>query len=355
VEPISFAGAGLSAELLPSDELAACAETVLELDASRILSYGTGGGYSPLRELLGERFGVAPHRVVLTNGWLDGFVLLASRVRGQNVVLEYPTYPAVVQLVLRSGANVLYLDLAPEGPLPDQLGVHLRTNQRPAFVYTIPSGHNPTGQTLSLEQRVSMLQVLHRYQTLGIEDDSYGLLRFDGEPLPTLFELSQGTTIYSSSFSHTIAPGLRVGVFVLPEHHAGPMAARANDNYISPALLSQAMVFEFIQRGSFESHLERLRGELAERCDLMLAALEQHVPDGTWVRPQGGIFVMLALPPGIYAKEALERAEGVTALAGDDFYGRPNTIRLNFAGCGRDEIEPGIERLGAAFALAAAN
>jgi 2-aminoadipate transaminase len=349
VETISFAGGGLHPELLPADELADCAAAVLERDGGRILSYGAGAGYSPLRELLAERFGVPPHRVVLTNGWLQGLGFLAETVRRQSVVVEYPTAGPALRVILGVASNVSYLNLSPEGPSAAELEVYVRTTKTP-LAFTIPTFHNPTGQTQGAEQRLALLQVLHRYGTLPLEDDSYGLLRFEGEPVPTLFELSGRWSAYSTSFSYTIAPGLRVGVFVLPDALAGTLAALATSTYITPVLLSQATVFEFIERGSLEAHLERLKVELAGRRDAMLAALERSVRGASWSRPEGGLFVLLSLPPEVNARRALERAEGVTALAGEDFYGRPNTIRLNFAECARDEIEPGIERLAAALA-----
>ena len=135
-----------------------------------------------------------------------------------------------------------------------------------------------------------------------LEDDSYGLLRFEGEPNRTLFELSEKTCIYSTSFSLTIAPGLRVGVLIVPDELAGELAARANDTYISPALLSQATVFEFMRRGSFDPHVEQLNAKLKERRELVTAALEKHLPEAGFARPEGGIFLFLRLPLGTNAK-----------------------------------------------------
>ena len=192
--------------------------------------------------------------------------------------------------------------------------------------------------------------LLHRRDILTLEDDSYGLLRFEGEPVPTLFELSRRTAVYSTSFSATIAPGLRVGVFVLPEALAGEVASRANSTFISPPLVAQATVFEFLRRGRFEPHVEQLNDRLRARRDVMLDALHRHVGDAAvWSRPQGGMFILLELPPGSDAKHVLARADGVEARAGEDIRASPNAVRLNFAGAEVDEIEPGIERLAAAL------
>ena len=269
MEAVSFAGEGLAPELVPADELADCAATVLAADGARILSYGTGFGYTPLRELLAERLGVHPYRVLLTNGWLQGFrMLLHARAMGQGVVCEYPTYDRALESIFQARANLLYLDLHPGGFADDQLEYIVRTSQKPALAYTNPTFHNPTGESLSKDKRMTLGDWLHnRARVPIVEDDSYGLLRFEGEPLPTMFELSRQSIVYSTSFSATIAPGLRVGVFVLTDELANELAAMANSIYIAPVLLAQATVFEFLQRGSFEPHLAWLNARLAERRD----------------------------------------------------------------------------------------
>jgi 2-aminoadipate transaminase len=202
---------------------------------------------------------------------------------------------------------------------------------------------------LSEDDRYRLGRMLVEKGVLILEDDSYGLLRYEGEPIPTMFELSERTIVYSTSFSHTIAPGLRVGVFIVPDDLAADLAAKANSTYITPVLLGQATAFEFMRRGSFEPNLEHLTGRLAERRDAMHAALEKHFEGSSWYRPEGGIFILLRLPPGTNSNTVLERAEGVSADAGADLNALPNSIRLNFAGVTLEEIEPGIERLAAAF------
>ena len=351
METISFAGDGLAPDLIPSEELADCAATALGEDGSRILSYGTGFGYTPLRELLAEQLQVHPYRVLLTNGWLQGFQLLVrKRARGQPAIIEYPTYHAALSAVFASGASVIYNDLYEDGPMLQQLADQIRTSgTKPSLAYTIPTFHNPTGQTLTREQRWELCRILLRAGTPIVEDDTLGLLRFEGERIQTLFEMSGQATIYSTSFSYTVAPGLRVGVWVLPNDLATELATGANDAYISPALLGQATIFELMRRGRFEPHLAQLISKLKERRNAVVAALSTHVPAASFVRPEGGIFVLLRLAPGTDARELISRARGVTALPGADFGGFPHTIRLNYAEPALDEIEPGIERLATAL------
>ena len=187
-----------------------------------------------------------------------------------------------------------------------------------------------------------------------LEDDPYGLVRYEGEPLPSLFELSDGTIAYSSSFSKTISPGLRVGWFVFPEALARQIEATATATYITPVLLGQATVNEFLDRGLFEPNLERVRGLLGARRDAMLAALERDLPELAVNRPEGGYFLWGELD-GVDAGELLTRSEeaGVTFVKGTDFGGPADSLRLAFSFVSLDEIGEGVARLAAALPAAA--
>jgi 2-aminoadipate transaminase len=175
-------------------------------------------------------------------------------------------------------------------------------------------------------------------------------VRFDGEALPSLFELSGGEVAYSSSFSKTIAPGLRVGWFVLPPELARAVEATATATYITPVLLGQATVHEFVSRGSFEPNLERVKGLLGLRRDAMLEALDRDLPGIRTTRPDGGYFLWLELG-GVDAAGLLARAEeaGVTFVQGTDFGGAPDTARLAYSFVSTDEIADGVARLAASL------
>jgi 2-aminoadipate transaminase len=350
VETISFARGVPAPQCIPVQELADCARSVLERDGSTVLSYGPVAGYPPLREWIAERHGVDPKRVLVTNGSLQGLVFLAERFAGARVLVEAPTYDRPLKILAAKGFETTAVAMDDEGLELDALEVALATGERPAFLYTIPTFQNPSGRTLSTERRRRLVAVAHEQELLVVEDDPYGLVRFDGEPPPTLFDLSGGgRVIYSSSFSKTIAPGLRVGYFVLPEQLEPELEAVAVSTYITPALLGQATVFEFLRRGSFEPNLERVRSLLAARRDAMLESLEQELPDARWSRPEGGYFVWLELGDHVDAAMLLERATaaGVTFVAGADFGGAPNTARLAFSFVSPDEIRTGVARLAA--------
>jgi len=346
---ISFARGVPAPECLAVDDLADCARTVVERDGRTVLSYGSGAGYTPLRSLIGEWFGVPPSRVVLTNGSLNGFVLLAQRLgRGQNAIVEHPTYDRAIKILLGAGATIAAVAVDDEGMVPHELENQLRQASTAAFIYTIPTFQNPTGQTMSAERREQIVAIAQQANVTLFEDDPYGLIRFEGESLPALFDLTGKESIYSSSFSKTVAPGLRVGWFILPEGLAAEITETATSTYITPVLLAQATVHEFITRGLFEPNLRRVNGLLKARRDAMLEALETHFSGASWSRPQGGYFIWLELPVGTVAKDVIERAEGVTAVPGTDFGGAPNTMRLAYSFVSPDEIETGVERLAAA-------
>jgi 2-aminoadipate transaminase len=222
-----------------------------------------------------------------------------------------------------------------------------------AFLYTIPTFQNPTGRTLPLDRR-KRLAKLAKKGLLVLEDDPYGLVRFEGKALPTVFELAGGeNVVYSSSFSKTIAPGLRVGYMVLPAALAAEVESAAASAYITPALLSQATVYAFLRRGKLAPNLERVCGLLRDRRDAMIGALERHLPEASWIVPEGGYFLWLELPGDVPAAEL--RPEGVTFVRGTDFFaaaGGESSLRLAFSYEPPAAIEEGVRRFASAVRAA---
>jgi DNA-binding transcriptional MocR family regulator len=352
---ISFARGIPAPECLPVEELADCARAALERDGHTILSYGPSPGYAPLREWIAARHDVDPSRVFLTNGSLQGFVFLAQRLApGKRVLVERPTYDRPLKILNELGADVVGLHCDEEGLDPDALERELRAGPPPAFLYLIPTFQNPSGRTLGEDRRRRIVELAREHDLLVLEDDPYGLVRFEGEALPSLFELSGGEITYSSSFSKTIAPGLRVGWFVFPAELARQIEAAATATYITPVLLGQATVNEFVSRGRFEPNLERVRSLIGMRRDAMLAALDRELPGLRITRPEGGYFLWAELD-GVDAGELLTRAEaaGVTFVKGTDFGGDPSSFRLAYSFVSPDEIADGVARLAAAIPVTA--
>jgi 2-aminoadipate transaminase len=354
VETISFARGVPAPEVLPVEELADCAKAAIERDGAAALSYGGGGGYEPLRRWVAERHDVEPGRVLLMNGSLQGFVFLATHflaAGSRRVAVEAPTYDRPLKILAGLGADIVAVPQDEDGLDVAALEPQLQEGEPPAFLYTIPTFQNPTGRTLSTERRRRLVELARERNLLVLEDDPYGLVRFEGESPPTLFELDGGERVaYSSSFSKTIAPGVRVGYLILPTELAGAIEALAVSTYISPGFLSQAAVWEFVRRGNFGPNLARVRKLLGARRDTMLAALEREFPpEARWSRPEGGYFLWLDLP--VDTADLLERAtaRGVTFVKGSDFFaaggGGNRSARLAYSFVSPAEIELGVKRL----------
>ena len=357
VGPISFARGAPAPELIPADELADCALEVARRDGAKVFAYGPGGGYAPLREWIAERHDVAPEHVVLTVGGLQGFVFYAAEQlarRPGRVLVEAPTYDRPLKVLARDGVEIVQLRMDEEGLDPDALESELRGRKdAPSFLYTIPTFQNPSGRTLSAARRERLVEIAREHDLAVLEDNPYGLVRFEGVSPPSILELEGGTLVtYTSSFSKTVAPGVRTGYFVLPESDAAGFEERAVSTYISPPFLPEAIVWEFIHRGRFEPNLEHVRDELKARRDAMLAALEAHAPTGArWSNPEGGYFVWLDLP-GVDIADLARRSEadGVAFVTGPGFFPSgsglgASSARLAYSYETPARIGEGVERM----------
>jgi DNA-binding transcriptional MocR family regulator len=365
VETISLARGVPAPECIPVEELADCARAAIENDGPTVLSYGSAAGYAPLREWIADRHGVAPNRVVVTNGSLQGFVFLSQLLAGDGarVLVEAPTYDRPLKILDALRADVVGIPQTDEGIDLDALEHELRRGPKPAFLYVIPTFQNPSGRTLSADGRRRLAELAADRDLVVLEDDPYGLVRFEGVALPTLHELAGGErVVYSSSFSKTVAPGVRVGYLVLPEPLAARVEALATSTYISPALLSQATVFEFLRRGALERNLALVRSLLGARRDALLQALEQHLggAGARWSRPEGGYFVWLDLPDGVDSIRLLEAANGVgvSFVPGPDFFprggGGRSAARLAFSFASPAQLADAAGRLAGVFSATAA-
>jgi DNA-binding transcriptional MocR family regulator len=358
MDVISFARGAPSPELIPARLLAECAAAAAEREGAGIFGYGVAGGYGPLREWVAERHGVRPGRVVLTVGGLLGFVLYTGALlerRPGRVLVEGPSYDRTLKIVAGSGAELVPLSMDDEGLDPDALEVELRARaEPPSFLYTIPTFQNPSGRTLSAERRRRLAEIALEHELPVLEDDPYGLVRFEGEAPPTLHSLEGGRLVtYASSFSKTVAPGLRTGYFVLPEDEVAPFEERAASAYISPPTFPQATIAEFIAGGHFDPNLEAVRSGLRARRDAMLGALGRSLGEqATWSHPEGGYFLWLDLGAGGDTSELLGRAQaaGVAFVRGADFF--PNasglgsgSARLAFSFESPERITRGVEIL----------
>ena len=349
--PISFARGLPAPECLPVEELADCARAAVERDGTTILNYGPVAGYQPLREWVAERHGVEPSQVLVTNGSLQGLSLLAGVLTkpGDRVLLEGPTYDRALHISARHQVEPVPLAMDEDGLDPAEIELPA------AFLYTIPTFQNPSGRTLSLERRQALAELARDGKLLVVEDDPYSLVRYEGERLPSIYQLAEGQgVVYSFSFSKIAAPGLRVGYLIGPADLIAKLDGLAVQTYLAPSFLAQATIHEFVSRGRLEPNIERVAGLLKGRRDAMLEAFEQELPEGTtWSTPNGGYFTWVDFPEGTDSAKLLDLAteRGVTFVKGSDFYpreGGESSARLAFSFVSTDEIRDGVRLLAAA-------
>jgi DNA-binding transcriptional MocR family regulator len=351
---ISFARGVPSADLLPVDELKGAIARAMEKDATGMLLYGDPMGYMPLREWVGERWAFDPAGVFVTNGSLQAFAFLAEVLfagSGGRAAVEAPTYDRTILTLRRFGATVDAYPLLEDGIDVDALEAAIKAGKAPGLVYIIPNFQNPAGNvtTLAVRQRLVDLAAEHGFWIF--EDDPYGDLRFSGTDLPRMVDLdTAGRVIYSTSFTKTIAPGVRAGALLLPEPLRKQMAYIANQTYIGAVHFAHAAVAEYCSSGDFDKGLARVRPQLETRKDALVAALNAHLGDRfTFRAPEGGYFLWGRLD-GVDCDALLPKANeaGVPFVKGSDFFvdgSGKDHLRLAFSAVKPEEMDEGISRL----------
>jgi DNA-binding transcriptional MocR family regulator len=355
-DTISFARGAPSADILPHEQVREAAARALASDWETALSYGVGIGHPGLCEWVAERHGnLDPAQVMITNGSLEGGALLFQHLLGpgDRVVVEQPTYDRTLLLLNQLGVELVPVQLEADGL--DVGGLEAALSEGPIkFAHVIPNAHNPAGCTLSLEKRRRLVELAAEHGFWIFEDDPYRELPFEGEPLTTMLELDQADrVIHASSFSKTVSPGVRVGYLAGPVGEIKKLAKRANEIYISPNMLAEAIVLELCRSGELERNIEFVKGELKARCDALVAALEERIPEAEFVVPSGGYFLWLDLAEGTDTAALLGEAakEGATFVAGPDFMieGGANSLRLSFAPVPADRAAEGVTRIALAL------
>ena len=359
VEMISFARGAPSPDLLPHQAVRAAAARALESDWERALAYGTGAGHPGLREwIAGELHGIGAEHVMVTNGSMEAAALVFQHLLepGDRVVVEQPTYDRTLLLLRRAGVELIPAPLEADGL--DVGAVERALAEGPVkLAHVIPNFHNPAGCTLAAAKRERLVALSAEHGFTILEDDPYRLISF-GEPPPATM-LSQdeaGRVIHASSFSKTVSPGVRVGYLAGPPDVIAGLARRANQTYISPNMLAESIVFELCRSGALADNVRRVNGALRERRDALVEALGERLPEASFVTPEGGYFLWVDLPERMDAVAALERAEGVSFVAGPDFMieGGRSSLRFSFASVPPDLIPEGVARVAAAFERAPA-
>jgi len=354
---ISFARGAPSLDIIDVDGLRAAAARAFESDPAGTTAYGTSVGYPRLRAWIADRHGVAPERVLVTNGSMQADAFLFEHLvrPGDEVIVERPTYDRTLLSLRQRGARLHAVELQPDGIDVDALARLLGggAGVRPKLAHIIPNFQNPAGYTLSLAKRHALLALAAKHGFVVFEDDPYVALRFRGEPLPTMLSIDPDRVVYASSFSKTVCPGIRVGYLVGPPDLIDGVAQLATSTYISPNMVAQSIVYEFCASGAIDRSIETVRTALAERADALADALRSELPEAEFVAPEGGYFMWLTLPRGtdVHALHHAAATRGVAFVKGTDFLleGGENTLRLAYAGVTPQQIDEGVARLAAAF------
>lgn len=355
---ISFARGAPSLDIIDVEGLRAAADRAFTNDPAGTTAYGTSVGYPPLRRWIAQRHGVDESQVLVTNGSMqaDAFLFEELVAAGDEVIVERPTYDRTL-LSLRDtrGARLHAVELESDGLSVDALRELLDGGARPRLAHVIPNFQNPAGHTLSLAKREALLALARDHGFVIFEDDPYVELRFRGESLPTMLSIDDSgeSVVYASSFSKTVCPGIRVGYLVGPTELIGRIAKRATGAYISPNMVAQSIVHEFCVSGDIGRSIETVKNALAQRVELLTAALEREIPEARFVAPDGGYFMWVELPEGTSVAELFEAAaaRGVQFVKGADFLleGGENALRLAYSGVTAGEIDEGISRLAEAL------
>jgi len=359
---ISLAGGLPCTQVIPPDVLVELAERVFREDGPGALQYGPTDGYAPLKHSLcevmrEEGLRANPEDLIVTHGSQQALEMLSKILinPGDAVLVEAPSYVGALNSFMSYQPEFLAVEMDGEGMRLDLLETALlrlrRSGRRAKFLYTVPNFQNPAGITLSMERRVGLIELAQEHDLLIIEDNPYGLLRYEGDPLPTLKSLDPQRVVYLGTLSKIFSAGLRIGWAFAPPPLMEKLLLAKQSADLCTSTLTQRIAYHYFNtrdwRGTISSLVRVYRG----RRDAMLRSLEELFPEeASWTRPRGGFFVWASLPRYIDTKSMLAKSieSKVAYVPGTGFYpgGRGNhEMRLNFSFPPEDEIYDGIKRL----------
>jgi len=363
-EVISLAGGLPDTSTFPPESFAAQMTRIAQESSAEALQYGPTEGFARTRECIGEVMAAEgmhpdPDDIIVTTGGQQAIDLVAKTLvdPGDVVVCEAPTYPGAVPVFCSYEADTRQVEMDSDGMRVDLLEELLEElaaeGRRPKFIYTVPTFQNPAGVTLSAERRRRLVEIARERELLVVEDNPYGLLRYQGEPVETLYALDGGDyVLYVGTFSKILSPGIRLGWLCAPPPVMEKVVLGKQASDLCSSTLTQYFVDEYFGEGQWGAYIESLIGVYRARRDAMLESLERHFPEqATWTAPAGGLFVWATLPDYFDTTDLLARAlrENVAFVPGAAAYadGRgTGSMRLNFSGSNEDEIREGIRRIG---------
>jgi 2-aminoadipate transaminase len=363
-EVISLAGGFPDTSTFPAESVAAIMSRVAVDNAARALQYapteGMGVVKSCIAEVMAEEgMRVEPDDLLVTTGGQQVLDLVTKTLidPGDVIVAEAPTYPGALNAFSSYEADVVQIAMDGDGMRVDELEETLdrldREGRRPKFIYTIPNFQNPGGVTLSVPRRRRLVEVAAERELLVLEDNPYGLLRYEGDPLPTLRSLDGGEfVIYLGTFSKILSPGIRLGWTAAPRPVLEKLNLGKQAADLCSSSFTQHFVAAYFAEGRWQDYIHALKELYRRRRDTMLDALAEHFgTEADWTRPQGGLFIWATLPDYIDTSDLLARAlsRNVAFVPGRGAFvdGRGgSSMRLNFSGVSDDDLREGVRRIG---------
>ncbi len=347
---------------LPRTAVAEATARVMESQGEWALQYGRTQGVLPMVDALVEKLkrdqkiSVSRDEVMITSGGSQAVALMLDLFvdRGDTVIIEAPTWMGFIWALRNVGGNAVAIPLDEGGMKLDVLESELKRLKSegitPKFIYVIPNFQNPSGVSMPVDRRKRLIELANEYGTVIFEDDAYHDLRYSGEPMPTIYSLDEtGSTLYTATLSKIMGAGMRIGWLIGPADIIGKLSVLKVDG--STNVFGSFVAAEWMS-GNLEAHIEELKGIYASRRDVMLAALEEYMPEGvSWTKPDGGFFVWLTAPEGLdlTALQPHAKERGVEYLAGSTCYADDsgkNTLRLSFSFATEDQIRDGVRILG---------
>ncbi|MDM8528899.1 PLP-dependent aminotransferase family protein [Anaerolineales bacterium HSG24] len=357
---ISFAGGLPNPKFFPVEAISIASDKVLQEHGYEALQYSTTDGYRPLREYIAQRYAdrydltVSADEILITNGSQQGLDLLGKLFLNpaDKLLLEQPSYLGAIQAFSFYEPQFIAIPLLEDGLNIEVLTQAVKQHQ-PKLSYIIPNFQNPTGATYSLEKRQQIADLLIQHGGLLIEDNPYGELIFEGEPLSPLRTYLGEQGIMLGTFSKIIAPSFRLGWVcanrkIIAKLTIAKQAADLHTNY-----LAQRIIYQYLQDNNLDAHLAVIKEAYQHQRDVMLGMIKQHFPaEVSYIKPTGGMFIWAALPSGYSAQAMLQQAiqENVVFVPGHPFFvpdGGENCMRLSFSNTSPADVETGIQRLGA--------
>lgn len=353
----SFAGGYPSADTFPLEKIEELTTTVVEKYGAKALQYGPTQGIPELREAISARYDVPAENILISTSSQQGIDVCARIMLDPDdiVLTANPTYLGAIQSFKSYRAQIVGLNLTSSfqaaAEREKQIESLVREGKKIKFFYIIPDFQNPSGETLSLAGRSELVALARKYDFMIVEDSPYRELRYEGDPVATIYSLAPERTIHLCSFSKIFAPGLRLGWIVAAENILNKIYECKQSLDLCAPIFDQYLMVEFMNSGMLEENLPKSIELYRKKRDLMLSLLEKYMPKGvSWTHPEGGLFLFLTLPEGMDTVALYEKAlkAGVAYVAGSFFYidgSHRNTLRLNFSFIETSRMEEGIQIL----------